>query len=135
MSADPWLSRERTRTSDPSTGGEDGPDVAYSAFKSVLGGAMLVLGWAIASSGVTSHLLALFIGLGGGLIGSELRKTGVARVVFAVTLVALAGVSVTAPRPVPSNVALGMVGLGGIVLACEGGRRYLVPAVRRRVDV
>lgn len=106
--------------------GEDG-EVAYSALKSIVGGASLCFAWAVlATGGESNSTFASIIAIvGGPLIAVELRRTPVARFVFVVTLCILAAITFLDLGMTGINIVLFLLGVAGVTLVYEVGRRHL----------
>lgn len=106
--------------------GED-VEVAYSALKSIVGGASLCFAWAVLATGgesnsVFASIIAIF---GGPLIAVELRKTPIARFIFVATLCILAAITFLDLGMAGINIVLFLLGVAGVTLVYEVGRRRL----------
>jgi len=100
-------------------------DIAYSALKGVVGGLILWIGWAISMPGGFNPILGGFLGIGAWFIGSELRETGIARVIFAVTLVGIAGIVFNRGGWEASTHILAILGIAGMILVYEISQRRI----------
>jgi CHASE2 domain-containing sensor protein len=112
-------SQKKEESSDEET------DIAYSALKAIVGGLMLWIGWAISASGGFNPILGGFLGIGAWFIASELRETGIARVIFAVTLVGIAVIVFNRGGWEASTPVLAILGISGVILVYEISQRRI----------
>jgi len=105
-------------------------DVLYSALKSVVGGTLILFSWAVSPSAGQSPVLVILGSLGAWSIGSELRETGVSRIIFSITLVGAALITWMHFGGRHSTFVVALLGLALLVLIYEVGRRRVPDMVR-----